>query len=94
VEICENHKLLSKDLSSKIYNDLYNFIKMRNRIHIQNQKNESPEKETEIWNTENVNKCGQVLKEAILYICEHYPRLERFGKVPSRDIFPTPWDEL
>lgn len=93
VEICENHKLLGNN-KPDIYIGLYKYIKIRNRVHIQNLNQTAPPDECDLWDYNKIESCGRLLHDVFRYLCENHPRPKRFHSNPDLDSFPTPWTKL
>lgn len=93
LDICLKRELLGTK-SSTIYSRLQNHIEYRNRIHIQNRRGYKPIKEYQVWTKHKVKTTGDLLRDIIIFICENYPRPERFHTNPDLAHFPTPWEKL
>lgn len=90
-DICKKYSLLGRD--QEIYDRIQNIAKIRNRIHIQNQKNFRPLDESELWTKDQVKLCGSLLKDIFILMCERYPRPEKTTNHsnPPLSNFPEPW---
>ena len=90
-DICRKYSLLGK--KPKIYNQIQNMAKIRNRIHIQNQKGSHPLDEFNLWTTDQVKTCGNLLKDIFILMCERYPRPSGTTRHTNPDAsnFPEPW---
>lgn len=93
-DICHSHNLLSSDDNKKIYQDIFKFIEIRNRMHIQNQKNHAPADEYQIWTINLIKSCGDLIKQLFLHLCANLPRPEQFHNSPDLAKFPEPWKKL
>lgn len=93
IDICKKHALLGEK-SANIYDGLYKYLDIRNRVHIQNLKRHDPTREWKLWSNKIVNSCGRLLKDTFIYICKKYPRPENFHSNPDLSKFPTPWVSL
>jgi len=93
VDICKKHVLLG-DPNPNIYDELYKYLEVRNRIHIQNLKQSRPVKELDLWDQSKIKSCGRLLEYIFLFICEKYPRPSNFHDNPDLKSFPTPWNRL
>ena len=90
-DICKKYSLLGNN--QEIYDRIQNIAKIRNRIHIQNQKNFRPLDESELWTKDQVKLCGDLLKNIFILMCERYPRPEQTTNHsnPPLSNFPEPW---
>ena len=93
-DICNSYDLLSRDGSKDIYKKIEELIEIRNRVHIQNQKQYVPPKEWELWSKDIVIKCGRLIQEILVYLCQNIPRPDSFHSNPDIHNFPTPWENL
>ncbi|KTD13985.1 Uncharacterised protein [Legionella israelensis] len=90
--ICKKHSFLGED--EAIYDQINEAAEIRNRIHIQNEKGHSPMDESDLWEINTIKKCGQLLKDIFVIMCEKYPRPDGFHDNPTLDEFPEPWTKL
>lgn len=91
-DICIKHKLLGND--TELHKKIYEYIPIRNRVHIQNTKDIPPKKEWDLWDAALTKSCGELLKSIMIYTCTVIPRPEQFHNSPSMHEFPSPWDKL
>lgn len=92
IDISRKHKLLGR--GDDIYSDLKAISKIRNRVHIQNEKREQPIDDDRVWTLECVNECGRLLKEVYSYMVMTYPRKWHQEEKLNLPSFPEPWKEL
>jgi hypothetical protein len=91
-DICRKHNLLGK--GDDIYDEIIRFSEMRNRVHIQNQKQTKPFDESKLWSADEVKSCGHLIKNIFELLCMNQPRPEGFHSYPDLNLFPTPWQRL
>lgn len=94
IEICEKNELLGKK-DDCIYEDCKNLAKIRNRVHIQNAKQDDPLDEFKLWKPSLIDCAGNSLKKICEIMYKQYPRPDYFHQTPDRPhIFPTPWRQI
>ncbi len=93
-DICKKYQFLGRE--TEIYEKIKIISNTRNRIHIQNIKFHKPSDESHLWNKDILKKCGNILKEVFIIMCEKYPRHENTTnhENPSTSNFPEPWKLL
>ena len=96
IDTCKKHNILGKE--ENIYESLLRFARIRNRIHIQNEKDETPRDEARLWTVSLVKEYGELFAKVCLFICSQYPRPQRLHLKyiePEPDsvavAFPDPW---
>ena len=81
--LCKKYNLFDfkSDRSEKIHNIIDDLVKLRNRIHIQNEKNHSPKSEYEAFNIKR--------KEEAEIICEYILKIsyKKFARNPELQIY-------
>lgn len=85
----ENRNVLQAPTGDSIYTDLEHLRKVRNRIHIQNRYNLTPNDEINVFTDTELaltEKCFEKVCEAL---CNVYPRWNK-NPLPMAD-FPRPW---
>lgn len=94
IQLYKKHSIFNN--CEGLYAKMEKICEMRNRIHIQNLKQQPPVKEYEIWNKKNAIETGEVLRCIVLYLAKNHPRPDHFHDAPdiSEDKFPFPWDNL
>lgn len=89
-EVCKKYNLLEDHM----YGAIEKIANIRNRIHIQNQDEEKPTKEWELWSNDRVKECGNLLKEMYLLLMDKHPRPDCRHTNPPNSNFPEPWNSL
>ena len=54
IDLCKKHKIFSS--VNNIHKEMYDLCDYRNRVHIQNLKKKTPDKEYLLWNRERKHK--------------------------------------
>ena len=84
------HSLLGPP-SEKIYSDLEELRKLRNRIHIQNEKGHFEPDDSRAFNAERQATAERTLESLMKHISDKHPRAE--GAQGYVGDFQLPWDE-
>ncbi len=91
ISFAENHDLLASDRNyyeGNYYEALDKCRKLRNRIHIQNQKNNFESKERKVFSEERKVQAEKVLEYLVIVMSEKYPREKKYHKYLKGFHFP------
>ena len=87
--------MLGKKEDESIYKDCKKLAKIRNRVHIQNAKQDKPKDEFKLWTPPLINFAGESLRKICEVMYKHYPRPNHFHLTSYRSpVFPEPWKEI
>ncbi|MFI4957388.1 MAG: hypothetical protein ACHQAX_09310 [Gammaproteobacteria bacterium] len=90
-ELFRKHRLLGDN--NQIYDDIDRMIETRNRVHIQNIKEQFPKDEGELWSLKLVLFFGDTLKSVYEYLSMQHSRPRENLKAENY-LFPEPWKRL
>lgn len=85
----EKQNLLRAFNDDTIYSDLDLLRKIRNRVHIQNKKQELDKDDYSVFTESNLRLAEKVFERVCEILCNTYPRWDR-QPLPMSD-FPRPW---
>ncbi len=90
IDRAKNHKLLG-DVGDEFYSSLHELRKLRNRVHIQNEKNDLDVDDVLAFTPARKVAAEEALEKVAKYLAAHYPRPEHVqGHVAD---FKLPWRE-
>ena len=75
--------------NSEYYSNLEKLIKLRNRIHIQNEKGERPEKEKNVFSSRNKKLAEKIIEYTLKFMSQNYYR-PKYLEEHLKD-FELPW---
>ena len=81
--------ILQQGTNTTLYDDLDTLRIIRNRVHIQNRKNQLHKDEDRVWSSINLNKATNALEAVCEIMCYAYIRPDRTLHPYSG--FPRPW---
>lgn len=90
ISSAKKHSLLGPPTDS-IYDDLVQLRKLRNRIHIQNDKNHFEPNDSQAFNSDRQVTAEQTFEKLIKMICANHPRPP--GAQGHVNDFQLPWNE-
>lgn len=89
LDLCDKYNIFEFK-NKKVYEGIHKLRKLRNRIHIQNEKNYSPKKEYSAFTLES-KKLAEIVCEYFLKFC--YKKFQRSEEYHYVNNFQCPWDE-
>ena len=88
IESAKRHDLF-KDSAGDLYSDLKTLCAWRNRIHIQNERNEGEPNEWNVYTLSRKEVAERCLERVLKILSRHHPRPEHIDHVAD---FVLPWN--
>jgi len=85
----KKQNLLRASSTSSVYSDLDLLRKIRNRVHIQNTRQDLSEEDYDVFTSKNLQLAERMIERVCEVLCNVYPR---WGRQPLLMVdFPRPW---